>query len=145
MRETGPIYDAVVVGGGPAGATAAADLAAAGREVALLDRAGRTKPCGGAVPPELLREFVGSVNRFFEARRRQSIGDLPEWNMPRRQNNTKFLANKSHCRITSPSLCKKLSLTRMCESYLLQPGFTHRPRNHPTKAPLKTALCSELH
>lgn len=51
------LYDAVVVGGGPSGATAAADLAAAGHKVALLDRAGRIKPCGGAVPPRLLKDF----------------------------------------------------------------------------------------
>lgn len=50
-------FDAVVVGGGPAGATAAADLARAGRAVLLLDRAGRIKPCGGAIPPALIREF----------------------------------------------------------------------------------------
>ena len=50
-------WDAVVVGGGPSGATAAADLARGGRRVALLDRAGRIKPCGGAVPPILVREF----------------------------------------------------------------------------------------
>ncbi len=50
-------YDAVIVGGGPAGATAATDLAAAGREVLLLDRPGRIKPCGGAVPPRLIRDF----------------------------------------------------------------------------------------
>ncbi len=50
-------YDAVVIGGGPAGATAAADLARAGRSVVLLDRAGRIKPCGGAVPPRLIEEF----------------------------------------------------------------------------------------
>ena len=50
-------FDAVVVGGGPAGATTAADLARAGRAVMLLDRAGRIKPCGGAIPPALIREF----------------------------------------------------------------------------------------
>lgn len=55
---TGMTYDAVVVGGGPAGATAADDLVRAGRQVLLLDRAGRIKPCGGAIPPILLREFA---------------------------------------------------------------------------------------
>ena len=49
--------DVLVVGGGPAGATAAHELARAGHDVVLLDRAGRIKPCGGAVPPKLLEEF----------------------------------------------------------------------------------------
>ena len=52
------IYDVIVVGGGPAGATAATDLAERGLKVALLDRAGRIKPCGGAIPPRLIRDFA---------------------------------------------------------------------------------------
>ncbi|MFZ4532292.1 MAG: FAD-dependent oxidoreductase, partial [Alsobacter sp.] len=51
------IFDAVVVGGGPSGATAAHDLALKGFRVALLDKAGRIKPCGGAIPPRLVRDF----------------------------------------------------------------------------------------
>ncbi|MGQ0592497.1 MAG: geranylgeranyl diphosphate reductase [Gammaproteobacteria bacterium] len=51
-------FEAVVVGGGPAGATAATDLARLGRSVLLLDRDGRIKPCGGAIPPKLIEEFA---------------------------------------------------------------------------------------
>lgn len=50
-------YDVVVVGGGPSGAIAAEDLAKAGKRVAFIDRAGRIKPCGGAIPPRLIRDF----------------------------------------------------------------------------------------
>lgn len=52
-----PDYDAVVVGGGPAGSTAATELAELGHSVLLIDPDGRIKPCGGAVPPRLLEEF----------------------------------------------------------------------------------------
>jgi len=56
--QTVETFDVVVIGGGPAGATAAHDLAASGRSVLLLDRAGRIKPCGGAIPPKLISEFA---------------------------------------------------------------------------------------
>jgi geranylgeranyl reductase len=50
-------FDVVVIGGGPAGATAAHEAAQRGQSVLLLDRDGRTKPCGGAIPPRLMRDF----------------------------------------------------------------------------------------
>ncbi|MEM7692961.1 MAG: geranylgeranyl diphosphate reductase [Pseudomonadota bacterium] len=52
------LLDVVVVGGGPAGATAAHHLARQGASVALLDKAGRIKPCGGAIPPRLVRDYA---------------------------------------------------------------------------------------
>jgi geranylgeranyl reductase len=52
------MFDVTIVGGGPAGATAAEELAKMGRKVALIDKAGRIKPCGGAIPPILIRDFV---------------------------------------------------------------------------------------
>src|SRR5512145_1984565 len=57
MNNGTKTYDAVIVGGGPSGATAANDLARLGRNVLLLDRAGRIKPCGGAIPPRLVKDF----------------------------------------------------------------------------------------
>ncbi|HLZ71637.1 MAG TPA: geranylgeranyl reductase family protein [Dehalococcoidia bacterium] len=47
------IYDAIVVGAGPAGSTAAREIARRGGSVLLLERARfpRDKPCGGGVTP----------------------------------------------------------------------------------------------
>src|SRR5438874_1633279 len=49
----------IVVGAGPAGATAARALALAGIPVRLLDRAAfpRNKPCGGGISMRALKRF----------------------------------------------------------------------------------------
>jgi geranylgeranyl diphosphate/geranylgeranyl-bacteriochlorophyllide a reductase len=51
-------FDIIVVGGGPSGATAAQLTAQKGAKVLLLDKGGRIKPCGGAVPPRLIRDYA---------------------------------------------------------------------------------------
>jgi geranylgeranyl reductase family protein len=52
--------DVVIVGAGPAGATAARRLASAGARVRLLDRSRfpRNKPCGGAISMRALARFA---------------------------------------------------------------------------------------
>ncbi len=52
-------YDVIVVGAGPAGATAAAVLAEQGLSVLLLDKAAfpRDKPCGGGLPTRVIQQF----------------------------------------------------------------------------------------
>lgn len=54
-----PLSDCLIVGAGPAGATAARALALAGARVQLLDRAmfPRNKPCGGAISIRVLDRF----------------------------------------------------------------------------------------
>ena len=56
--STEATFDVAVIGGGPAGATVAEEMARRGRSVVLIDRAGRIKPCGGAIPPRLVRDFA---------------------------------------------------------------------------------------
>jgi flavin-dependent dehydrogenase len=54
-----PEIDVLVVGAGPAGATAARELARAGMRVRMLDRAAfpRNKPCGGGISMRVLPRF----------------------------------------------------------------------------------------
>ncbi|MEO0456237.1 MAG: geranylgeranyl reductase family protein [Cyanobacteria bacterium P01_A01_bin.114] len=53
------MFDCIVVGAGPAGSTAAYQLAKAGRSVLLLEKASlpRYKPCSGAVSPSIAKWF----------------------------------------------------------------------------------------
>src|SRR5262245_1223324 len=61
-------YDAIVVGAGPAGSTAAYRLAKAGAGVLLLDRARfpRDKPCGGGVTGRAARLLPFSIEPVVE-------------------------------------------------------------------------------
>src|SRR6266850_5381554 len=67
--------DVLIVGGGPAGSTCAAVLAAAGRDVLVVDAAAfpRDKPCGGWVTPEVLGEIPFSFASYAEEHVAQSI------------------------------------------------------------------------
>jgi geranylgeranyl reductase family protein len=62
------IWDAVVVGAGPAGCAAAFDLVQAGREVLLLDHADfpRQKACAGGLTPSAINALRYSVNSVIE-------------------------------------------------------------------------------
>ena len=53
------MYDCLVVGAGPAGATAAYNLAKEGKSVLIVDRESfpRYKPCGGGVSPAIAKWF----------------------------------------------------------------------------------------
>jgi geranylgeranyl reductase family protein len=64
--------DVVVVGAGPAGSTAAARLAEAGIDVALIERAvmPRDKPCGGGLSPKAYRMLDTDVTDLVLARPR---------------------------------------------------------------------------
>ncbi len=63
MSSSALSFDAVVIGAGPAGSSAAATIAAAGMRVALVDKAcfPRDKLCGGL----LSERSVGSIRRVF--------------------------------------------------------------------------------
>jgi geranylgeranyl reductase family protein len=63
-------YDVIIIGGGPAGATAAFFLGEAGRKVLLLEKETlpRYKPCGGCVSTQVLEQFPFSFEQVTQTR-----------------------------------------------------------------------------
>jgi flavin-dependent dehydrogenase len=60
--DTSAVFDVIVVGAGPGGATTAWKAAESGLSVLLLERAPslpRYKPCGGGIPASLARDIAG--------------------------------------------------------------------------------------
>ena len=75
------VYDALVVGAGPAGSSAAYHLASAGVDVLLVDRASfpRNKACGDAIMPPALVE-LGRMGLADEVRSRfTAIDQIGMW------------------------------------------------------------------
>lgn len=72
MKDAGDIFDAIIVGGGPAGASLAVRLAAAGARVLLAEqeRFPRHKLCGEFISPECLAHFarLGVIREMRAAR-----------------------------------------------------------------------------
>lgn len=64
------VYDAIVIGAGPAGGTAAYTLGEAGLRVLVLEKARlpRYKPCGGGLSAALLAQFPFSFDPVIESR-----------------------------------------------------------------------------
>ena len=67
--------DVAVVGAGPAGSTAARELARAGARVCLVDRARfpRPKACGGALSPRVLRHLPPGFDPLLRAQVRRAV------------------------------------------------------------------------
>lgn len=100
-------YDVAVVGGGPAGSSAANELAQKGLSVILIERnLNNAKPCGGAIPLGLIEEF--EIPDFLVERKvtemavRSPKGKLVTMSMPngfvgmvRRERFDKFLRERA--------------------------------------------------
>src|SRR5438874_7579906 len=104
-------YDAIVVGAGPAGSTAARELATGGAKVLLLDRAKfpRDKPCGGGITfradeasaidlaPVTEREIYGVRVSIDMGRRFDRTSDKLLARMTQRSRLDEYLAEQAVC------------------------------------------------
>lgn len=70
-----PLYDALVVGAGPAGASAAYELAQRGSRVLILEatRLPRYKACGGAIPWKFFTTLPERAQRTLQVRTNQGL------------------------------------------------------------------------
>lgn len=68
-------FDAVIVGAGPAGSTAARELSLGGARVCLVEKARfpRSKACGGALSPRVLRHLPPGAESLLRARIRRAV------------------------------------------------------------------------
>ena len=124
---TSSTYDVIVVGGGPAGATAVRVLGEAGISTLLLDKSAfpRDKPCGGGISARVMRRFpylesalagipvnwVGKI--YFEAPSGVAVdycSEDPLYLMIRRSefDNLLFSLGTKHVDCVAPALVRKL-------------------------------------
>lgn len=115
-------FDAVVVGGGPAGSTCARTLTRAGLKVAVLDRAvfPRDKVCGGWITPPVARLLALSLDEYRQDRVLQPILGFRTGRLGHRMIETRYPAAVSFG-------------IRRCEfdHYLLQRSGAHLRCGHP--------------
>src|SRR5262245_61859101 len=81
MRSAGNVFDAVVIGGGPAGATAASLLASWGRSVVLVHRESDQPSLAESLPwstRKLLR-FLGQLDAVDAAGFHPNHGNISRW------------------------------------------------------------------
>jgi len=115
LKEKFMHYDVMIVGGGPAGAAAAYDLATAGFKTLILEKAEfpRFKPCAGGVTPKALQRLRYSIAPVVQ--RRSSI-----MNVGYSTKRTKTLRTKTGASVIA--LTVRTELDQFCLNQALAKG-----------------------